>query len=114
MAFTFHHSGESAWRHIEDALVFAGFVVEHWWPVFAEMESGVPLRGKEHNGHLDIVFVCVKAEDASQPAAQDSVETMGRNLAERVPLGAADHRALLEAAKVQSDTWQRVSAPQAA
>lgn len=114
MAFTFHHSGESAWRHIEDALVFAGFVVEHWWPVFAEMESGVPLRGKEHNGHLDIVFVCVKAEDASQPAAQDSVETMSRNLAERVPLGAADHRALLEAAKVQSDTWQRVSVPQAA
>lgn len=114
MAFTFHHSGESAWRHIEDALVFGGFVVEHWWPVFAEMESGVPLRGKEHNGHLDIVFVCVKAEDASQPAAQDSVETMSRNLAERVPLGAADHRALLEAAKVQSDTWQRVSVPQAA
>jgi putative DNA methylase len=114
MAFTFHHSGESAWRHIEDALVFAGFVVEHWWPVFAEMESGVPLRGKEHNGHLDIVFVCAKAEDASQPAAQDSVETMSRNLAERVPLGAADHRALLEAAKVQSDTWQRVSVPQAA
>ena len=114
MAFTFHHSGESAWRHIEDALVFAGFLVEHWWPVFAEMESGVPLRGKEHNGHLDIVFVCVKAEDASQPAAQDSVETMSRNLAERVPLGAADHRALLEAAKVQSDTWQRVSVPQVA
>lgn len=78
------------------------------------MESGVPLRGKEHNGHLDIVFVCVKAEDASQPAAQDSVETMSRNLAERVPLGAADHRALLEAAKVQSDTWQWVSVPQAA
>jgi hypothetical protein len=47
MAFTFHHSGESAWRHIEDALVF-------------------------------------------------------------------DHRALLEAAKVQNDTWQRTRIPQAA
>ena len=114
MAFTFHHSGESAWRHIEDALVFAGFVVEQWWPVFAEMESGVPLRGKEHNGHLDIVFVCAKAGDVSRPAAQDDVETMSRNLAERVPLGAADHRALVEAAKVQCDTWQRMRVPQAA
>lgn len=114
MAFTFHHSGESAWRHIEDALVFAGFVVEHWWPVFAEMESGVPLRGKEHNGHLDIVFVCAKAGEVRQPAVQDDVETMSRNLAERVPLGAADHRALVEAAKVQRDTWQRIRVPQAA
>lgn len=111
MAFTFHHSGESAWRHIEDALVFAGFVVERWWPVFAEMESGVPLRGKDNNGHLDIVFVCAQAGDVREPAEQDSIETMSRNLAERVPLGAADHRALTEAAKVQSDTWQRARTP---
>jgi putative DNA methylase len=107
MAFTFHHSGEDAWRHIEDALAFAGFVVERWWPVFAEMESGVPLRGKENNGHLDIVFVCAKAGEISQPCAQDDIEKMGRNLAARVTLVAADYRALLEAARVQRDTWQR-------
>jgi putative DNA methylase len=114
MAFTFHHGGESAWRHIEDALVFAGFVVERWWPVFAEMESGVPLRGKENNGHLDIVFVCGKTGEIDGPADQDSVEKMGRNLAERVTLVAADYRALLEAAKVQSSTWRRLRVPQAA
>lgn len=114
MAFTFHHSGEKAWRHIEDALVFAGFVVERWWPVFAEMESGVPLRGKQNNGHLDIVFVCAKPCDATEPASQDSVEEMGRRLAERVTLVAADHRALLEAAKVQADTWRRLPVAQAA
>jgi putative DNA methylase len=114
MAFTFHHSGESAWRHIEDALVFSGFVVERWWPVFAEMESGVPLRGKENNGHLDIVFVCGRAGEVTAPATQDTVEQMGRSLAERVPLVAADHRALLEAATVQADTWQRTLVPQAA
>jgi adenine-specific DNA methylase len=109
MAFTFHHSGEHAWRHIEDALVFAGFVVERWWPVFAEMESGVPLRGKENNGHLDIVFVCAKAGEVDRAEAQDDIETMGRNLAERVTLVAADYRALLEAARVQRDTWQRAT-----
>jgi putative DNA methylase len=110
MAFTFHHSGENAWRHIEDALVFAGFVVERWWPVFAEMESGVPLHGKQNNGHLDIVFVCAKVGQAIRPPEQESIEAMGCNLAERVTLVAADYRALLEAARVQRDTWQR-SAP---
>jgi putative DNA methylase len=114
MAFTFHHSGERAWRHIEDALVFSGFVVERWWPVFAEMESGVPLRGKENNGHLDIVFVCGKADEVNEPAVQDSLEQMGRKLAGRVTLVAADYRALLEAAKVQAETWQRTRLPQAA
>jgi putative DNA methylase len=114
MAFTFHHSGESAWQNIEDALVFADFVVERWWPVFAEMESGVPLQGKDNNGHLDIVFVCAKAQDVERPAAQDSVEHMGRKLAERVTLVAADYRALLAAGKVQSQTWRRVAIPQAA
>jgi putative DNA methylase len=107
MAFTFHHSGADAWRHIEDALVFAGFVVERWWPVFAEMESGVPLQGKDNNGHLDIVFVCAKVGEVSEPAVQDSIEEMERRLSERVPLGGADHRALVEATAVQRDTWAR-------
>jgi len=114
MAFTFHHSGEDGWRHMETALVFAGFVVERWWPVFAEMESSVPLQGKENNGHLDIVFVCARAGEASQPALQDSVAEMGRKLAERVTLMAADYRALLEAAKVQQDTWKRAPMAKAA
>jgi putative DNA methylase len=113
MVFTFHHSGENAWRHIEDALVFAGFAVERWWPVFAEMESGVPLRGKENNGHLDIVFVCARPGEVTETAEQDSVEEMDQNLTERVSLVAADHRALVEATKVQAGTWRRVSVPQA-
>jgi len=106
MAFTFHHSGSEAWRHIEDALVFAGFVVERWWPVFAEMESGVPMRGKENGGHLDIVFVCAAAGDIAAPG-EASVQDMGARLSQRVRLVAADHRALLEAATVQGATWER-------
>ena len=109
MAFSFHHSGEDAWRHLEEALVFAGFVVERWWPVFAEMESGVPLKGKENNGHLDIVFVCAKSGAVARRAEQDRIDEMGRRLAERVRLVAADHRALLEAANVQQETWRRAA-----
>lgn len=108
-AFTFHHSGEDAWRYIEDAIAGAGLVVERWWPVFAEMESGVPLQGKENNGHLDIVFVCAKAGEVSEPVQQDSVETMGTRLSERVRLVAADHRALLQATAVQAGTFRRAN-----
>lgn len=106
MAFTFHHSGADAWRQIEEALVFAGFVVERWWPVFAEMESGVPLRGKENGGHLDIVFVCAEAGVIAAPT-ESSVDELGVQLSRRVRLVAADHRALLEAAAVQRTTWKR-------
>jgi hypothetical protein len=114
MAFTFHHGGENAWRHIEDALLFAGFVVERWWPVFSEMDSGVPIMGKkEPNGHLDIVFVCGRVGEVDEPAEQDSVEDMGLALSARVTLVAADHRALLQAAAVQEDTWQRAVQPEA-
>jgi hypothetical protein len=84
-------------------------VVERWWPVFAEMESGVPLQGKENNGHLDIVFVCARAGEVAAVADQDSIEEMGRNLAGRVRLVAADHRALLEAVEVQRATWERAT-----
>ncbi len=112
LAFTFHHSGEVAWGQVEDALVASGFVVERWWPVFAEMESAVPLQGKKNNGHLDIVFVCAKAGEIDTVVKQDSIEQMGQRLAERVRLVAADYRALIKAAAVQTSTWSRASSGQ--
>lgn len=106
MAFTFHHSGQDAWRQLQEALIVSGFVVERWWPVFAEMESSVALYGKENNGHLDIVFVCAGRGAVATPTAQDSIELMTTQLAAKVRLVAADHRALLEATKVQAATWR--------
>jgi putative DNA methylase len=105
LAFTFHHSGENAWGQVLGALRTGGIVVERWWPVFAEMESGVPLRGKENNGHLDIVFVCGRRHEIVQPASQDPAATMTRNLAQRVPLVAADHRALIKAKALAEASW---------
>lgn len=110
LAFTFHHSGEEAWVSVEEALVAAGFVVERWWPVHAEMTSGTPIQGKaESGGHLDVVFVCARAGGLAQPAEQPTVEEMGRKLSEVVRLVSADHRALLKAAAVQAATWERMS-----
>lgn len=106
MTFTFHHANQGAWHHLCDAIISAGFAVERWWPVFAEMESAMPILGKEHNGHLDIVFVCAKRDQIAGPAAQDTVSEMGRKLAAaEMPMVAADHRALLNAKALQAETF---------
>lgn len=105
LAFTFHHAGQDAWRSIETALIQAGYVVERWWPIFAEMESAVPLQGKNNNGHLDIVFVCAKQGEISAPAEQDSPGLMLQRLTAKVTLVPADHRAVNEAAQLQAATW---------
>ena len=109
LAFSFHHGRAGAWRALEDALVSGGFVVERWWPVFAEMESGVPLRSKNNNGHLDIVFVCGRAGEIRNPEPSEPSADLGTKLAEGLALVAADYRALLEAAAVQRTTWDRVA-----
>jgi putative DNA methylase len=107
MTFTFHHANQGAWDHLRDALIAAGFVVESWWPVFAEMESAMPILGKEHNGYLDIVFVCAKRGVVAAPACQDSISRMGERLAAAgLPMVSSDHRALLNAQRVQSGTFE--------
>jgi putative DNA methylase len=114
LAFTFHHAGDHGWQYIEDALVHGGFVVERWWPVFAEMESGVPLRGKENGGHLDIVFVCGKPGEVKKSIASEPAVELGARLAKHLTLVAADYRALLKASEVQRGTWSRAAANQGA
>ena len=105
MAFTFHHGGEDAWSQLASALSAADLVVERWWPVFAEMESGVPLRSRQNNGHLDVVFVCGRRAEVRAPAVQETVGEMTRHLSERGPLVPADERALLKAEALAAETW---------
>lgn len=110
LAFTFHHANQGTWRHLGDALILAGFVVERWWPVFAEMESAMPILGKEHNGHLDIVFICAKRGVVTGPAPQDSIASMGEKLAGAgLPMVASDHRALLNAKRIQTSSFEACS-----
>ena len=107
LAFSFHHAGEHGWRYIEDALVRGGFVVERWWPVFAEMESGVHMLGKDNGGHLDIVFVCGKAGEVTTLIKTEPAADLGARLAKDLTLVPADFRALLKATEVQRATWSR-------
>lgn len=107
LTFTFHHANQGAWHHLRNALTAAEFVVERWWPVFAEMESAMSILGKEHNGHLDIVFVCAKRGFVAGPAHQDSISRMGEQLAAAgLPMVASDHRALLNAKRLQASTYE--------
>lgn len=107
LAFTFHHANQGTWRYLCRALLVAGFVVERWWPVFAEMESAMPILGKEHNGHLDIVFICAKRGVVAGPARQDSIACMGEKLAGAgLPMVASDHRALLNAKRIQASSFK--------
>jgi putative DNA methylase len=110
LAFSFHHAGEHGWRYIEDALVRGGFVVERWWPVFAEMESGVHMLGKENGGHLDIVFVCGKVDEVKKLVKTEPAADLGTRLAKHLTLVRADYRALLKASEVQHATWSRADA----
>jgi putative DNA methylase len=107
LAFSFHHAGEHGWRCIEEALVRGGFVVERWWPVFAEMESGVHMLGKDNGGHLDIVFVCGRAGEVTRPTKAEPAVELGTRLAKHVTLVPADYRALLRATEVQRASWAR-------
>jgi putative DNA methylase len=109
LAFSFHHAGDHGWRYIEDALIRGGFVVERWWPVFAEMESGVHLLGKDNGGHLDIVFVCGKAGEVKKMIRAKPAAELGAKLAKHLTLVPADYRALLKASEVQRATWARAS-----
>jgi putative DNA methylase len=110
VAFTFHHAGDHGWRYIEDAIVRAGLVVERWWPVFAEMESSVPLRGKNNGGHLDIVSICGRRSEVKQMKRAEPAGELGDRLAKTFKLVPADYRALLRAADVQRATWKRAPA----
>jgi hypothetical protein len=50
------------------------------------MESGVPLRGKDNNGHLDIVFVCGKADEITSAIPSEPPAEIGARLAQVVDL----------------------------
>lgn len=107
LVFSFHHGNGDTWRSLEDAVVQAGFVVERWWPVFAEMESSVLLHKKDNNGQLDIIFFCAKAGEIEHTKSTASIEEIRSRLESHISLVPADYRALAEAAAVQEATWKR-------
>ncbi len=64
LVFTFHHGAAEAWDALAQALKDAQFVIVRLWPVYAEMDVGVPVRGKR-GLRFDTILVCRKNESAS-------------------------------------------------
>ena len=61
MVFTFHHGTSEAWDSLAYALKSAKFTIVKLWPVYAEMDVGVPILMKK-GIRFDSILVCRKAE----------------------------------------------------
>jgi len=64
LVFTFHHSEESAWEALLDAMFEAGWVVNCVYPVQAEAESSMNLQAGS-NISYDLIHVCRKRPSAA-------------------------------------------------
>lgn len=67
LAFTYHHSREEGWHSLAQAILGAGFVVVNSQPVKAEMSVGTPIAAAKDPISFDIILVCRKVEDGTQP-----------------------------------------------
>jgi len=59
LVFTFHHGSAEAWDALGESLRHAGFQVSTFYPIYSEMDVGVPILGKE-SVKLDAILVCEK------------------------------------------------------
>jgi len=61
LVFTFHHGSAEAWDALARALRAAGFAIQCFYPIHAEMDVGVPILGKR-SVKFDAILVCRKEE----------------------------------------------------
>jgi putative DNA methylase len=83
LVFTFHHGTAEAWDALAEALREAGFAIQRVWPVYAEMDVGVPIWGKE-SVKFDAVLVCRKGGAWGAIGAGMETEALVNNVREEV------------------------------
>ena len=67
LVFSYHHSKESGWLALAEAIHGANFVVTQCWPVKSEMSVAAPKRQASQPIDVDILVVCRK-RDALLPS----------------------------------------------
>jgi putative DNA methylase len=67
LAFTYHHSREEGWHAVAHAVLGAGFVVVNSHPVKGEMSVATPVTAAHDPISFDIVLVCRKASEVTEP-----------------------------------------------
>ena len=60
LVFTYHHSRQSGWRAILEAIMQAGFYISASQPIKAEMSIAMPKQQAKEPIDLDIIVVCRK------------------------------------------------------
>jgi adenine-specific DNA methylase len=80
LIFTFHHGTAEAWDVLARALDEAGFSIRRIWPVYAEMDVGVPVMGKQ-SVKYDAVLVCRKRGEAVASTMVDTLQALASQVA---------------------------------
>lgn len=60
LTFSFHHSRESGWAAIRNAIERAGLFVVEAYPVYAELSAATPKAGAKSPISFDMMLVCAK------------------------------------------------------
>ena len=63
LVFSYHHSKESGWIAVADAVLGAGFSIVQCHPVKAEMSVAAPKSQAKEPINLDVLMVCRKSAD---------------------------------------------------
>ncbi len=61
LAFTFHHSEDSTWEHLLEAICESNFLLEAVYPIHGESEQSLHLMDKQAIS-FDLIHVCKKME----------------------------------------------------
>ena len=86
LVFSYHHSKESGWIAVADAVLGAGFSIVQSHPVKAEMSVAAPKSQAKQPIDLDVLMVCRKRERdrRSKRTAQTALSTAVASAAEQI------------------------------
>lgn len=78
LTFSFHHSRESGWEAIRNAIEKAGLFVIEAYPVYAELSAATPKAGAKSPISFDMMLVCAKQpyETDSKQTAEECISTL--------------------------------------
>lgn len=88
LVFSYHHSRNSGWTAVAEAVLGAGFSMVQSQPVKSEMSGATPKSQAKHPIDLDVLIICRKrADDVRQrrtaPGALEAAVETGRRRVER-------------------------------
>ncbi len=91
LVFTYHHSRAEGWTSLLHALMGAGFVVTAAHPIKSEMSVSLPKRQAKEPIDHDIILVCRKRGQATNPLENCDILEAARSIAESQAMRLRSH-----------------------